>query len=52
MLEKRHSQDGIEIIKDEITELIDVLSIRKAEERFGANMATQTLGGPNSTNGG
>jgi hypothetical protein len=40
MLEKRHAQDDIILVKEAIAELIEALSLRKAEERFGGNMGT------------
>ena len=49
MLEKRHAQDDIILVKEAIAELIEALSLRKAEERFGGNMGTvATQGGPNA----
>jgi hypothetical protein len=35
MLEKRHSQDDILLVKDAISDLIDVLALRKEEEAHG-----------------
>jgi hypothetical protein len=35
MLEKRHAQDDILLVKDAISDLIDVLALRKEEEAQG-----------------
>lgn len=35
MLEKRHGMDDVQLVKEAIQELIEVMNQRKANERFG-----------------